>query len=111
MVLAGPVGLAVREAQRWAGGRGRPVVLVDDPQLDAMVDAWADRLAAGRDLVRDVLVHLSRRLGDRPDDLGSRIERMTAVELSLFLDLALVSRDEAGVEAACRWIMERNAAG
>ena len=110
-VLVGPIGLAVREGQRWAEGRGRPVVLVDDPRLDAMVDAWADRLAAGRDLLRDALVHLSRPLGDHPDDLGSRIARMTSMELSVFLDSTPMSRDGAGAEAACRWIIERNAAG
>ena len=88
-VLAGPVGLGVREGRRWAEGRGRSVVEVADPRLDAMADAWAYRLAAGRDLRLDVVSRIARRRGEDADDLGPRIARMARPELGLFLETVL----------------------
>jgi Protein of unknown function (DUF559) len=110
-VLAGPWKLVLREARLWADRRGRPIVEVADPRLDAMADAWADRLAAVDDLRRRVVARLARRLGDDADDLGGRIARMSRPELELFLEEALPDRDGEGVEAACRWILQGTADG
>jgi Protein of unknown function (DUF559) len=112
-VLAGPWGLALREARLWADRRGRPIVEVADPRLDAMADAWADRLAAFDDLRRRVVSRLARRVGDDADadDLGGRIARMSRPELELFLEEALPDRGGEGVEAACRWILQGTADG
>ena len=110
-VLSGPPGLAVREGRLWAGSRGRSVVEVADPRPGAMADAWADRLAAGGELRREVVSRLAGRRGDDVDDLGRRIARMTPTELGLFLESASPDRDGEGVEAACRWVLEGSASG
>ena len=104
-VLAGPVGVTIREVGRWAEARGRTIVTVDVPRLDAMVDAWAECLATHRDLVRDAVEHLARRAGCSGDDLKSRLVRMTSMEVNLFFESLPPGRDRPGVEAACRWIV------
>ena len=110
-VLAGPAGLAVREGRLWAEGRGRSVVEISDHRPDAMAEAWAARLAAGGDLRREIVSRLARRLGDDVDALEARIARMGPAELGLFLEAASPGRDGEDVEATCRWILERTAAG
>jgi len=104
-VLAGPVGLATREARRWAEGRGRAVVAADGLGGDRMADAWADAMAEGRDLAEDALSHLGR----SGDGAASRVARMTPLELGLFLDEAGSGGDD--VSATCRWLLGRRAAG
>lgn len=109
-VLAGPIGLALRAARRWAEGRGLGTVEVADPRPEAIAGAWADGLAAGRDLRRDAVARLARTRGDDPDDLLRRVGRMSRPELAAFLDSTLPGED-CEAESACRWVLERSAAG
>ncbi len=110
-VLSGPAGLALREARLWAGRHGRPVVEVLGPRLEAIADAWADRLAACCDLRRLVVSRLARRRGEDADDLAGRVARMGRSELGLFLGAASPDPDGEGVEAASRWILGGSADG
>lgn len=102
-VLAGPVGLGVRAARRWAGARGRAVAAVDEPREDRAAGAWVARLAAGRDLRCDALDRLARRDGRTPEALGAALDRMTPFERAAYLDAALPAA--TGADAACRAVL------
>lgn len=110
-VLLGPVGLAVETAGRWADARGRPVALVNDPNLGALVEARVDCLTIRSDLPMGAAAWLARRL-DRPAaEFASWIVRKTPLELSVFLDATLPGVPGDFAEAACRWLLERSAVG
>jgi hypothetical protein len=103
-VLRGAVGLSVQRVRSWAEDQGRGVIVlaVVDPRLDALVDAWADALAGGRDLAADAIAWLARRL-DRPaDELGQALGRKTPLERDVFLAASLPDETAA---AACRWLL------
>ncbi len=110
-VLAGPPGVAAREGRLWAVASGRGVVEVADPRPGPMADAWADRLAAGGDPWRAVVSRVALASGDHADDLGRRLARMTPMELGLFREAAGPVGGDSGVEATCRWLLERAADG
>jgi len=110
-VLSGPIGLALREARLWAGRSGRPIVEVDDDRIEAIVEAWSARLAGGGELSRLVLARLAGRLGDDPEALRGRVDRMSPPELALFLDAVPSDPKGRGVEEACRWALQGSRGG
>jgi hypothetical protein len=104
-VLRGAVGLSVRRVRLWAEDKRRCLIVLSgvDPQPDALVDAWADALASGRDLAADAITWLARRL-DRPAfELGQAIGRKTPLERGVFLAVSLP--EETAAATACRWLL------
>ena len=104
-VLAGPVGLALREARAWAGAQGRSTIQVADPDPDAMLDAWVSRLFTENDLTRVVIAWLARRLGRPEVDLGCRLGRMTPFEREAFLDEVLADAAGTGLDIVGRHLL------
>ncbi|HEX8204237.1 MAG TPA: hypothetical protein VF590_27410 [Isosphaeraceae bacterium] len=109
-VLAGPVGLALRQARVWAESQGRSVVRVAVPDLDAALDAWAAQVAAEQALPGADVAWLARRLGQPEADFGSRLRRMTPFERETFLDDALTDAAGTAVDLVGRRLLARLAA-
>ncbi len=105
-VLAGPVGLGMGEARRWAEARGMTVVSVQDDRVETMARGWVRRLADERDLHRDAVAWLARRIGQPAAELGPRIARKTAFELREFLAATLPATFD-GAALACHPLLER----
>jgi very-short-patch-repair endonuclease len=104
-VLRGAVGLSVQRARGWAEDKGRGAVFLsgDDPRLDALVDAWADALAGGHNLVAVATTWLAWRLDCPADELGNGLARKTSLERNTFLTVSL--QEETVAAAACRWLL------
>jgi very-short-patch-repair endonuclease len=107
-VMDGPFDVSLRLVRRWAEVSCRPMLLIrsGEPDAEAVVVAWVNRLAADCDLAALAVEWLARRL-DRPAGaLISSLRSMTAYEMRTFLESALPTVSESGVERVSRWLIE-----
>jgi very-short-patch-repair endonuclease len=110
-VLVGPTGLSTRAARQWAETRNRPLVSVHSTNVDEVASVWVEHLCQQRDLVHDAADWLSARLERDSESVWRSLERKTPFELEAFLDATLPPISRTGAEAACRWLLQRSAAG
>jgi hypothetical protein len=112
-VLAGPIGPALEWTGSWAADLDRPMVLVRPEQADieGLVVAWVDRLAAGRDLIDSAVAWLADRLNLPAGLLGRRLRAMSDYEVAILFDSTVHGVSETGVELVTFRLIELAARG
>lgn len=80
-VLAGPVGLGVREWRAWAGTHGRPVAQTDATDPTGLSRAWIEAVFGAADVCRASIGWLATASGQTPDAAHESVRRMTVYDL------------------------------
>jgi hypothetical protein len=109
--LSGPVGLCVRAWRRWAEGRGTPVVLVGQFETEAVVRAWVEKLARGRDLFADAIAYLAARLGRLIVEVRSSLASWTLQDYEHFCKALPLDPASDPALDACLWLLRGFVAG
>ena len=105
-VLAGPPALGLSCWREWARAAGRPILLLSEPDPDALAKQWVDAVFVEHDSLPDAFRFLATGLERTATELEGVVARMTRHELDLFLKRAFPGGPAEPVARLCAFLVE-----
>ncbi len=107
-VLLGPPILVRRSFQRWAEGKGIPLVEINATNRWGLIEAWLNTCLPGLNLVSVSLERLERKICLKKTEAQSKLTDLPPQQRRSFLEKAFQHRLESAADCLCFNILHHN---